>query len=157
VRVIFSGGQTGVDRAAWDAAMKLGIQTDGWVPRGRISEAGPIPHIYQCREHASHDYPPRTEANCRDTAATLIVGDDDKALGRGAMLAIAMAKKHKKLLFISRVYRANDAANQREIACIRRWLAQLQPETLNVAGPRESRSPGIQERATAFLVECFRP
>ena len=35
---IISGGQTGVDRAALDAALKHGIECGGWVPAGRLDE-----------------------------------------------------------------------------------------------------------------------
>lgn len=44
---IISGGQTGVDRAALDVAIELGIMHGGWCPRGRLSESGPIPLTYQ--------------------------------------------------------------------------------------------------------------
>jgi hypothetical protein len=154
--IVFAGGQTGVDRAGLDAALVVGLPIGGWCPAKRRAEDGRIPDTYPLVETESSAYEVRTEWNARDTAATLIVADDDNALGRGTVLAIAMAKKHKKLLFISRCYRANLVRDGQEIAAIRCWLAQHQPPTLNVAGPRESRSPGIQKRATAFLVECFR-
>ena len=33
---IISGGQTGADQAALDAAIKLGIPHGGWIPKGRL-------------------------------------------------------------------------------------------------------------------------
>jgi hypothetical protein len=36
------------------------------------------------------------------------------------------------------------------------WLQRQQPETLNVAGHRESRSPGVYERTRAILTCAFR-
>ena len=39
---IVSGGQTGVDRGALDAAIALGIPHGGWCPKGRKAEDGPI-------------------------------------------------------------------------------------------------------------------
>jgi hypothetical protein len=47
VSKIVSGGQTGVDRAALDAAIKLGIAHGGWVPKGRLTEDGPLPGTYR--------------------------------------------------------------------------------------------------------------
>ena len=43
---IISGGQTGVDRAALDAAIAAGIPHGGWCPRGRLAEDGRIPERY---------------------------------------------------------------------------------------------------------------
>ena len=38
VKKIISGGQTGVDQAALDVAIKLGISHGGWIPKGRLTE-----------------------------------------------------------------------------------------------------------------------
>ncbi len=68
VREIWSGGQTGVDRAALDVGRDLGIATCGWIPRGRLAEDGIIPDRYAgLRETESPDYAERTTRNVRDT------------------------------------------------------------------------------------------
>ncbi len=59
VRIV-SGGQTGVDRAALDAAMARGIACGGWVPRGRRAEDGRVPDTYPLRETRSAAYGERT-------------------------------------------------------------------------------------------------
>ena len=63
VEKFISGGQTGVDRAALDAAMELGIPCGGWCPKGRRAEDGRIPDRYPLQETSSSDYPLRTEMN----------------------------------------------------------------------------------------------
>ena len=63
---IVSGGQTGVDRGALDAAIALGIPHGGWCPRGRLAEDGRISDRYNLRETESADYPVRTERNVID-------------------------------------------------------------------------------------------
>jgi len=60
---IISGGQTGVDRAALDAAIRLGIPCGGWCPQGRKAEDGRIPDHYPLHEASSPDYPVRTRLN----------------------------------------------------------------------------------------------
>src|SRR5436305_1193025 len=70
---IFSGGQTGVDRAALDVALELGIPCSGWCPRGRRAEDGTIPPRYPLQETRSLAYPVRTRWNVRDSDGTLIL------------------------------------------------------------------------------------
>lgn len=70
---IISGGQTGVDRAALDAAMKLGISVGGFCPKGRRAEDGPIDKRYPLTETSSRAYPVRTEKNVRTAEGTLIL------------------------------------------------------------------------------------
>ena len=50
IEKIISGGQTGADQAALDAAIKLGIPHGGWMPIGRMTEDGPLPDKYDLIE-----------------------------------------------------------------------------------------------------------
>src|SRR5262245_53687608 len=75
---IISGGQTGVDRAALDAAIALGIPYGGWSPKGGWAEDMPSPpgilaHYPALRETSSADPSERTELNVRDSDATLLL------------------------------------------------------------------------------------
>ena len=72
VRKIVSGGQTGADQGALSACVMARFPYGGWVPKGRRSEKGKIPPRYRLRQHRSRHYPPRTEANVRDSDGTLI-------------------------------------------------------------------------------------
>ena len=73
IRRIVSGGQTGADRAALDAARELGIETGGWVPRGRWAEDGRVPDCYpNMKETDSADPAMRTEHNVRDSDGTVV-------------------------------------------------------------------------------------
>jgi len=67
---IVSGGQAGVDRAALDAAMALGIDIGGWCPRGRRAIDGEIPAKYPLKETRGKSYQTRTMWNVRDSDAT---------------------------------------------------------------------------------------
>jgi hypothetical protein len=74
IRKIISGGQTGADRAAFDAALALGLPIGGWVPKGRKAEDGVIPaHYSNLRETDADDYESRTRLNVREADATLIL------------------------------------------------------------------------------------
>lgn len=142
-RRIVSGGQTGVDRAALDVALALGIECGGWCPHGRRAEDGPIPEHYPLRETASPRYEERTEANVRDSDATL-------ALTRGAptggtALTCELARRYARPCMVV------DLAAGAPVAAVQHWLDTNSVEVLNVAGPRESGAPGIYVEATTWL------
>lgn len=54
---IISGGQTGADQAGIDVAIKLNIPHGGWIPKGRLTEDGPLPENYQLQEMSTTSYP----------------------------------------------------------------------------------------------------
>ena len=63
INKIISGGQTGADQGALDAAIKLGIPHGGWLPKGRKTETGPLPKKYKLKEMPTAHYPKRTKKN----------------------------------------------------------------------------------------------
>jgi hypothetical protein len=146
---IVSGGQTGVDQAALQMAIDLGIDHGGWCPRGRRCEAGRIPAKFCLRESHSAKYWVRTEQNVIDSDATLILHAG--RLSGGTAFTERMAIKH------GRAVRCIDLGTEfAQAADVRRWLRQFAVQVLNVAGPRESSVPGIYERSYAFLLAIFR-
>ncbi len=144
---IISGGQTGVDRAALDAAMATGITHGGWCPRGRLAEDGIIPAHYQLCETESTEYAVRTERNVVDSDATLLLCRGP--LTGGTELTRRLAIKHKRPHLI-----VNLLENPQPSA-VADWLKAIRAVTLNVAGPRESQNPGIAKEAKDFLVAVF--
>ncbi len=148
VRRVVSGGQSGVDRGALDAAIALGIQHGGWCPRGRLAEDGPIPDSYQLQETDSSEYPVRTELNVRDSDGTLILYRN--SVTGGTALTARFAKQYRKPLFLADLV---TVPNVRDVA---RWLRDNRIAVLNVAGPRESTSPSIAEQTRCFLVTLLK-
>ena len=55
LKKIISGGQTSADQAALDAAIKLGIDHGGWIPKGRTTETGILHENYDLREMPTND------------------------------------------------------------------------------------------------------
>lgn len=144
---IISGGQTGVDRAALDAARALGLERGGWCPRGRRAEDGRIPSSYPLVELASRGYPRRTERNIREADATLILTSGPPA--GGTALTLTLARR------LGKPHRVVDLDAGEPAERITAWLGEIAPVTLNVAGPRESAAPGIHERARKLLLEVL--
>ncbi len=144
---IVSGGQTGVDRAALDAAIFLGIPHGGWCPKGRRSEDGTIPERYELIEVDARDYSVRTEQNVIDSTATLILCRGEPS--GGTALTQKMARKHKRPCLTV------DLMTDVDPDVIRQWLIDEDVQTLNVAGPRASSSSGIGDDARQLLVRVL--
>lgn len=151
---IRSGGQTGVDRAALDAAMAHGIPHAGWIPRRRRAEDGPIPARYTgLRETGDDAYATRTTWNVRDADATLVL-----TLGApagGTLLTVETAVRFGKPHLVVDLETTDP---DRAAAVIWAWLAGLpQPLRLNIAGPRASDAPGVYGRTRALLDRLLGP
>jgi len=136
---IVSGGQTGVDRAAWDVAIELGLPIGGWIPKGRRAEDGVIPPAYaNLQEADSTDPAVRTRLNVRDSDATLIISRGP--LSGGSLLTMREAERlARPVLHVDLAGMTMDAAATN----VREWLDSVRPARLNVAGPRASGDPGI--------------
>ena len=143
VEAIVSGGQSGVDRAALDVALALGLACGGWCPRGRRAEDGPIDEHYPLAETPLAAYGQRTAWNVRDSDATLVLLRH-RPTG-GTRLTIAQAARAGRPWRMVRL--TGDARPEATV----RWLRHPAIRRLNVAGPRESEAPGIGEAAAAFL------
>jgi hypothetical protein len=145
---IISGGQTGVDRAALDAAIENNIPHGGWCPKGRLSESGLIPSLYQLKETPSEEYAQRTTWNIRDSDGTLIfVPSLPLKVTDGTLLTIEEVKKQNKPYLII------DLSDRAEVDGIVYWVKSNQVKTLNIAGPRESQSPGIYSASYRLMNE----
>ena len=150
---IVSGGQTGADRAALDVAMELGLDTGGWVPRGRRAEDGRVPDRYVgLIEADSADYSQRTRLNVRDSDATLVFSFGPPT--GGTALTVRLAQSLGKPLLALDL----DAHDRDESArLLRDWLEATWPAVLNVAGPRASGEPRIIEAVHTALRRALGP
>jgi len=165
---IISGGQTGVDRAALDFALHYGISCGGYCPKGRKAEDGPIPDIYPLKELLSERYSDRTKRNIEVSDGTLIF-KTGSGLDRGTNLTLEYCKKQNKPCFIYSL--AKDQVNPYED--LYKWIENhgivtvpyrasfakksknLTGKVLNIAGNRESFSPGIYRLVYETLVRFY--
>ena len=147
IHTVVSGGQTGVDRAALRAARTHGFDCGGWCPKGRRAEDGTIPLEFSMQETDSSEYSVRTQLNVRDSNATLILACG--VLDTGTRLTAEFAQAQSKPFQIVNLVVGTTPTETLE------WIWRYPINILNIAGPRESESPGIEQVATDWLQRLF--
>lgn len=133
---IISGAQTGVDRAALDAALAHAFPCGGWVPAGRLDEDGVIPARYPVKELQKGGFKERTRQNLQDADGTLVIYFGDLEGGTEETVY--------RCIKLHRPYRLIDAREippERAIVLALDFVESKNLRTLNVAGPRASKQP----------------
>ena len=146
---IWSGGQTGADQGGLYAAEEAGIKTNGWMPRGFLTEAGRDPGLakrFELREHHDANYPARTITNVFQTDATIVFGNPHSP---GTRLTLKQCIRNSKPYITVEFPPAAD--QDKIISDVEYFLQQHKPRRLNIAGNRESNAPGIQSFVQTIL------
>jgi hypothetical protein len=131
---IVSGGQTGVDRGALDAALVAGFECGGWVPGDRMAEDGVIPDWYPLTILPNGDYRQRTRLNVVDSDGTAILYDGSLSGGTRLTRDLCELLSRPCILISARETPDPIAA----AAAVLKFIKSNNIETLNVAGPRAS-------------------
>jgi len=145
---IISGGQTGADRGALDFAIKHGYTHGGFAPRGRLAEDGLIPLKYQLNELKKGGYRQRNKRNVEGSDGTLIVNLGE--LDGGTMATQVFAQRSSKPHLVVQL---DHGVTAEVVVSVIEWVQQHDIQTLNVAGPRESKRPGIYNLTRELLVK----
>ena len=156
LKKIISGGQTGVDQAALDVAIRLGISIGGWCPLGRWSEDGAIDSKYPLQECTSPDPAVRTGLNVRDSDGTLIlVPEAPEAPKAGAKsldsISPGTSLAHDEANRLGKPVLVCDPTEIASRQSVLDWIEREQIRTLNIAGPRASEHPTMYALSVRFL------
>ena len=143
---IISGGQTGVDRAALDVALKHGIDAGGSCPTGRLDEFGRIPDCYPLKELENGGFTERTLQNVKDSDGTVIIYPGKLSGGTDQTVRFCIEQRRPCLLIDASKTPVKEAAK-----LIADFVREKQIDILNVAGPRESEWPQGYEYASLGL------
>ena len=138
---VISGGQTGADQGGLEGAKEAGIETGGMAPRGYRTSSGPQPDLrrrFGLEESQSAYYSPRTRTNVRNSTGTVIFGDPHSP---GSRLTSRLCREYQKPC-LKIPYPSSTSDSPRDALAV--WCLVNCVETLNVAGNREERNPGIQ-------------
>jgi len=147
---IISGGQTGVDRAALDVALKHGMECGGWCPAGRLDELGKIPDRYPVRELEQGSFAERTLQNVRDADGTVVIFKN--GLHGGTEFTVQCCKQlQRPHLLIDAAQVSSEAASR----LLADFVREREIEMLNVAGPRQSEWPEGYEYAVRVLYDLL--
>ena len=130
---IISGGQTGVDRAALDVALKRGIECGGWCPTGRFDEFGRIPDQYLLQELEIGGFTERTLQNVKDSDGTVIIYPGKLSGGTAQTVRFCVEQQRPHQLIDASRISAEEAAK-----LISDFVRKNKIGVLNVAGPRQS-------------------
>jgi len=131
---VVSGGQTGIDRGALDAALELNLECGGWCPEGRLAEDGAIPEQYPLQELEGGDYRDRTRKNVLDSDGTAIIYFGDIEGGTESTLDDCVQLDRPYKLVNGSEFQPGQAAK-----LIADFVRDTGVFTLNVAGPRASK------------------
>ena len=148
LKKIISGGQTGVDRAALDAAIRLGIPHGGWLPKGRLTEDGCLPEHYNLEEMPTDSYQKRTDKNVMASDGTLLISRGTPTGGTD-YTRMQVLRRGKQLLGLD----LNNQSNLKDAASlIAAWIELQRIEIVNVAGPRASKDPCVYQDTLNLLI-----
>ena len=150
---IISGGQTGVDRAALDVALKHGIECGGWCPAGRLDEFGRIPDHYPVHELGAGGFTERTLQNVKDSDGTVIIYP--AKLGGGSEQTVRFCVEQRRP---HKLIDASHVSTEQAAQLISDFVRENKIDILNVAGPRASEWPEAYDYAfralDIFLTRC---
>lgn len=130
---VISGGQTGVDRAALDIALKHGTDCGGWCPTGRLDEFGRIPDRYPVQEMEQGSFRERTLQNVKNSDGTAIICSGAPRGGTEFTVQCCRQLKRPHILIDAAKISAEDAAQS-----IVDFVRERKIDILNVAGPRQT-------------------
>jgi hypothetical protein len=151
LRKIVSGGETGVDRGALDAALAAGFDCGGWAPGDRSAEDGIIPERYPLILLPEGSYRQRTRLN--------VVDSDGTAIFYNELLTGGTRLTRNLCALLSRPYILIDVRETPEpgtaAAAVSRFIERSRIEVLNVAGPRLSGWPAGYAFSLAVVGEVI--
>jgi hypothetical protein len=155
LRRVISGGQTGADQAGLRAAKAAGYATGGMMAKGFRTEEGPRPEfreLYGMFESRFEGYEHRTRFNIRNADGTVVFyfgrADGGTALTITGCKALSLPHQTCEWPEAGTMFHPQPSL-------VASWIRDYGIRVLNVAGNRESKSPGIGAAVEAYMTEVL--
>lgn len=150
IRKLISGGQTGVELAALDVAIKLGIDHGGWIARGKRNAQGPLSDVYNLNEAVAVGFKTAMEQNVMSADGTLLVTRGKKS--PRTQYAVEMSLKHQRqLLHVDLSQNSSFEA----ASLIGSWGSLQQIKIAFVTGPQADTDPNIYAQMLKIMETAF--
>ena len=148
IKKVISGGQSGVEIAALDAAIRLDIPHEGWCYRDRKTDGGTLSEHYKVKEIGSPSYFQRLEKNVKDSEGAVILNYGQLVIGSRAVKDIA-ERYHKPCLNVNLSKHPMNHA----IALIRKWMTRHDIATIYFTGTKTggSLSPNVYDEVIQII------
>jgi hypothetical protein len=150
IRKIISCGHTGVESAALDIAVKLGIAHGGWTSRGKRNEGGRLPAEYDLKETSSLGFQEALEKNVLESDGTLIISRGGPTAGPTKAVQMALKYQRQFLHVDLKQYALFEAASLSSS-----WMSQKHIKVVFITGPLASEEPQIYRQTKKLLETAF--
>ena len=151
IKKIISGGHPGAERAAIDAALKLGIPHSGWAYKGRKTEDGPLPEQYKVKETIDKSFSNRIKKNVLDAAGTVIFCYGKLPIGLKVVDDLASVYQRPCL----RVD-LNESPLYIAAATIRVWMAKNDIQSIYFTGQKPTKGSDIYSEVMGVIEAVHR-
>jgi len=146
LKKIISGGQSGVEIAALDAAIELDIPHEGWAYKRKRTEDGVLPEQYNLKTIDMSSYHERLEKNIIDSDGTVILTHGQLIIG--SKIIKDLANQHNKpCLYVD----LTDCSINHAVSSIRKWIANNEIEAIYFTGSKSIGESGIYEETIRVI------
>ena len=150
IRKIVSAGQTGVELAALDIAIKLGIAHGGWTSRGRHNEDGRLPEMYRLEETSILGFQEALRKNVSESDGTLVISRGKSTPHTKEVVRTTLELERQLLHIDLSQHPLFEAAS-----LVSSWMAQKHIKIVHVTGLLSSEDPAIYDQTRKILETAF--
>ena len=146
LKKIISGGQSGVEIAALDAAVEMDIPHAGWAYKRKRTEDGILPEHYNLKTIDVPSLHDRLEKNITDSDGTVILTHGQLIIG--SKIIKNLANQHEKpCLYVD----LSNCSINHVVSSIRKWVTKNEIEAIYFTGSKPVGKSDIYEETIRII------